>query len=145
MEFYIELLKKFSLELPIALNKLLKQLDETAMPLNEKDIENMIASSSNRLFVARRSDNKEVIGMLTMIIFRIPYAKKGLLEDIVVDQKYRKKGIGTKLIATALSVAGKEGVTYLDFTSRPTRTAANNLYQHLGFKKRDTSVYRIIL
>ena len=128
-----------------ALNKLLKQLDKSAIVLTNKDIEDMISSLANRLFVARRSDNKEIVGMLTMIIFRIPYAKKGLLEDIVVDKEYRKKGIGTKLIAAALSLARKEGVAYLDFTSRPARTAANNLYQHLGFKKRGTSVYRIIL
>ena len=145
MEFYIEQLKNFSLELTTALNKLLKQLDNTAAPLTKEDIENMIVSPANRLFVARRLDNKEIIGMLTMIILRIPYVKKGLLEDIVVDKEYRKKGIGTKLITTALNLARKEGVVYLDFTSRPTRTAANNLYQHLGFKKRDTSVYRIIL
>ena len=145
MEFYIEILKNFSFELPTALNKLLKQLDNTANFLTKSDIENIIASPSNRLFVARRKNNNEIVGMLTMIIFRIPYAKKGLLEDIVVDKEYRKKGIGTKLIAVALSLARKEGVVYLDFTSRPARTAANNLYQHLGFKKRDTSVYRIIL
>lgn len=145
MEFYIEQLKNFSLELTKALNKLLKQLDNTTTPLTKTDIENMIASPANRLFVARRKNNKEIIGMLTMIIFRIPYAKKGLLEDIVVDKEYRKKGIGTKLITTALNLARKEGVVYLDFTSRPTRTAANNLYQHLRFKKRDTGVYRIIL
>ena len=145
MEFYIEVLKNFSLELPIALNKLLKQLDNVAIPLTKADIENMIVSPANRLFIARRKNNKEIVGMLTMIIFRIPYAKKGLLEDIVVDKEYRKKGIGTKLITAALSLARKEGVAYLDFTSRPTRIAANNLYRHLGFNKRDTSVYRIIL
>ena len=144
MEFYIEQIKNFSSELTEALNKLLKQLDKSAIVLTNKDIEDMISSLANRLFVARRSDNKEIVGMLTMIIFRIPYAKKGLLEDIVVDKEYRKKGIGTKLIAVALSLARKEGVVYLDFTSRPARTAANNLYQHLCFKKRDTNVYRII-
>lgn len=145
MEFYIEQLKIFSLELTTALNKLLKQLDNAATPLTKEDIENMISSTANRLFVARRSDNNKIVGMLTLIVYRIPVWKKGWIEDIVVDKEYRKKSIGTKLITTALKLARREGVVYLDFTSRPTRTAANNLYQHLGFKKRDTSVYRIIL
>lgn len=145
MEIYIEQLKSSSLELIGALNKLLKQLDNTAIPLTQIDIKHMIASSANRLFVARRLDNKEIIGMLTMIIFRIPFAKKGLLEDIVVDKAYREKGVGTKLIKTAVSQARKEGVIYLDFTSGPTRVAANNLYNRLGFKKRDTNIYRIRL
>lgn len=145
MEFYIERIKDYSVGLTEAINKLLMQLNETAIPLTDLDVKNMIVSSVSRLFVARRLDNKEIVGMLTMIIFRIPYAKKGLLEDIVVDKEYRKKGIGTKLIATALDLARKEGVVYLDFTSRPTRTSANNLYQHLGFKKRNTNIYRILL
>ena len=145
MEFYIERIKDCSGELTKAINKLLVQLNETAIPLTDQDVKDMIASSVNKLFVARKSDSKEIIGMLTLIIFRIPFAKKGLLEDLVVDKEYRKKGIGTKLITAALNLARKEGVVYLDFTSSPTRTAANNLYQHLGFEKRDTSVYRIIL
>lgn len=145
MEISIEQIKTYSLQLLGALNKLLKQLDNTATPLTQIDIKHMIASSANRLFIARCLDNKEIIGMLTMIIFRIPFAKKGLLEDIVVDKTYRKKGVGTKLIAAAVNQAREEGVTHLDLTSRSTRVAANNLYQRLGFKKRDTNIYRIIL
>lgn len=145
MEFYIEQIKTYSSQLLEALNKLLKQLDNAAGPLTEKAIKYMINSPCNRLFVARKLDNKEIIGMLTMIVFRIPFAKKGLLEDLVVDKEHRGKGIGTKLITTAINQARKEGVLCLDFTSRPTRVAANNLYQRLGFKKRETNIYRIIL
>lgn len=145
MEIYIEKLKDYSLELIEALNKLLKQLDNAATPLTKNDIENMIASPANRLFVARRKNNKEIIGMLTLITFRIPFTKKGLLEDIVVDKKYRGKGIGTKLISAAIDEARREGVACIDFTSHPKRVDANRLYQHLGFEKRDTNVYRIEL
>jgi len=145
MEFYIEQLKKFSLELAPALNKLLRQLNETAASLDDKDVMGMIDSEANRLFVAKRSDNREIIGMVTLIVFRAAFAKKALLEDVVVDKKYRGKGIGTKLISTAISQARKEGVAHLDFTSNPKRAEANRLYEHLGFKKRNTNVYRIEL
>ena len=143
MEFYVEQLKTYSLELTAALNKLLKQLDEVANPLTKMDIENMIVSPANRLFVARKLDNKEIIGMLTLIVFRIPFAKKGLLEDVVVDKTYRGKGVGTKLITTAINKAREEGVSYLDFTSRPTRVEANRLYGRLGFEKRNTNAFRL--
>ena len=145
MEFYIEQLKTYSLELTAALNKLLKQLDKVTNPLTKTDIENMIVSPTNRLFVARRSDNKEIVGMLTLIIFRIPFAKKGLFEDLVVDKDHRGKGVGAKLITTAIKKARGEGVNYLDFTSRPEREDANKLYRRLGFEKRNTNVYRIKL
>lgn len=144
MDISIERLKAYSLGLAETLNNLLKQLDNTAIPLTKTDVKDIIISSASRLFVARRMDNKQIIGMLTLIIFRIPFVKKGLLEDIVVDEKYRGKGIGTKLIATAISQAHKEGVKYLDFTSRPERVTANRLYKRLGFKKRETNVYRLI-
>lgn len=145
MEFYIEQLKKFSLELTPILNKLLKQLDNAATSLTKEDIENMIDSSANRLFVARRSDNKEIVGMLTVIVYRIPVWKKGLIEDLVVDKAYRNKGIATKLIQHGIESAKADGVLSLNFTSRPEREAANRLYQRLGFEKRNTNVYSIKL
>lgn len=145
MEFYIEQIKKFSLELPISINKLLKQLDNKAIPLKKKDIEDMIASPATRLFVARRSDNKEIAGMLTLVVYRIPIWKKGWLEDLVVDQQYRNKGIATKLIQHAIESAKADRVLSLNFTSRPEREIANRLYEHLGFEKRKTNVYWIKL
>lgn len=145
MEIYIEQLKTFSSKELTEINKLLRQLNNTATFLTSDDMKDMIVSQANRLFVARRLDNKEIVGMLTMVVFRIPFVKKGLLEDFVVDKAYREKGIGTKLITTAVNNARTEGVSFLDFTSRPTRVAANNLYQRLGFKRRDTNIYRIIL
>lgn len=145
MEFYIERIKDYSKELTETINSLLVQLSETAIPLVDSDVKEMIASSANRLFVARKKTNKEIIAMLTMIIFRIPYAKKGLLEDVVVDGQYRGKGIGTKLISAAIDQARWERVKYIDFTSHPKRVTANRLYQHLGFKKRKTNIYRIKL
>ncbi|TGV79236.1 GNAT family N-acetyltransferase, partial [Mesorhizobium sp. M00.F.Ca.ET.149.01.1.1] len=33
----------------------------------------------------------------------------------------------------------------VDLTSRPSREAANRLYQRLGFQKRDSNVYRFSL
>lgn len=143
MEIYIEQLKIISLELTAAINKLLRQLDNSAAPLTNEDMENMIASPANRLFVARRTDNKDIVGMLTLIVYRIPVWKKGWLEDLVVDEKYRSKGIATKLFLHAIESAKAEGVLSLNFTSRPERKAANRLYQSLGFEKRNTNVYRI--
>lgn len=145
MEFYIEKLQKFSLELTAAINKLLKQLNSTATPLTKADIEYMISSTANRLFVARRSDNKEVVGMLTLIVYRIPVWKKGWIEDLVVDEKYRNFGVATKLLKHAIESAKADGVLSLNFTSNPEREVANKFYHSLGFEKRNTNVYRIKL
>lgn len=145
MEFYIEQLKNFSLELIVVLNQLLKQLNNDARSLTKADIENMISSPANRLFVARRKNNKEIVGMLTLIVYRIPVWKKGWIEDLVVDEQYRNKGIATKLIQHAIENAKADGVLSLNFTSRPEREIANRLYERLGFEKRNTNVYSIKL
>jgi ribosomal protein S18 acetylase RimI-like enzyme len=34
------------------------------------------------------------------------------------------------------------GARSVDLTSRPSRQAANHVYQKLGFKRRDTNIYR---
>ncbi|MFM8266127.1 MAG: GNAT family N-acetyltransferase, partial [Acidimicrobiia bacterium] len=34
------------------------------------------------------------------------------------------------------------GATTVELTSRPSREAANRLYQRIGFVRRDTNVYR---
>lgn len=144
-QIYIEQLKKCSRPTAAALNSLLMQLDSEATALTEGDIRDMISSSATRLFVARRCSDHQIVGMVTMITYRIPYTKKGLLEDLVINKNHRRRGIGTKLITYAIDKARKENLVYLDFTSRPTRVAANKLYQRLGFEKRDTNVYRIKL
>jgi ribosomal protein S18 acetylase RimI-like enzyme len=50
--------------------------------------------------------------------------------------------VGETLNRFALEEARRRGATTVDLTSRPTREAANRLYQRLGFVKRDTNVYR---
>jgi ribosomal protein S18 acetylase RimI-like enzyme len=145
MEITIEQLKTFSPDITPVLNSLLRQLDLDSKMLGDENVREIVENQSNRFFVARETVNNEIIGMLTLVIYRIPFTKKGILEDVVVDEKYRGKGVGTKLISSAIENARRENVSYLDLTSRPERVAANNLYEHLSFKKRDTNVYRIDL
>jgi ribosomal protein S18 acetylase RimI-like enzyme len=46
------------------------------------------------------------------------------------------------LTEEALRIARAAGVRTVDLTSRPERTAANRLYQRLGFAQRNSQVYR---
>jgi ribosomal protein S18 acetylase RimI-like enzyme len=64
------------------------------------------------------------------------------IEDVVVDDSARGKGVGEALNRAALDRARAEGATTVDLTSRPSREAANRLYQRIGFVPRETNVYR---
>lgn len=136
----IKQLKKGSPDVFDAIRSLTAQLDKDYQPLSDDDIKAMINSKNCFLFVARFQN--KIVGMATLIVYRIPYIKKAILEDVVVDEKFRRQGIGTKLIETAIFKAKKAGAFFIDFTSRPNREEANRLYNKLGFKLRETNAYR---
>ena len=50
--------------------------------------------------------------------------------------------MGEALNLAALDEARARGVKGVSLTSRPSREAANRLYQRIGFTRRDTNVYR---
>ena len=139
----IKQLKKSSPDICNAIRSLTTQLDEDYKPLSDDDIKGMINSEGCFIFAAH-SQNK-IIGMATLIVYRIPYIKKAILEDVVVDEKFRGQGIGTKLIKTAIAKAKKEGAFTIGLTSRPNRESANHLYKKLGFKQKETNIYLLEL
>jgi ribosomal protein S18 acetylase RimI-like enzyme len=97
-------------------------------------------SESTKLFLA--SDEDGVFGMLSLVLFRIPTGRKAWVEDVVVDEKARGRGVGKLLTEHAVRVAREHGAHSVDLTSRPSRAAANALYQRVGFQQRESNVYR---
>ena len=106
----------------------------------------MIAAPATMVLVARLAADGEsvgdIVGTLTLVVFRIPTAIRAWIEDVVVDESARGRGVGEALTAAALDRAKAAGARTVDLTSRPSREAANRLYQRLGFIGRDTNVYR---
>jgi ribosomal protein S18 acetylase RimI-like enzyme len=81
--------------------------------------------------------------MLTLATFPIPTGIRAWIEDVVVSQAARGTGAGTLLVQCAVERARELGARTVDLTSRPSREAANRLYQRLGFELRNTNAYRI--
>jgi ribosomal protein S18 acetylase RimI-like enzyme len=81
---------------------------------------------------------------LTLVIFRIPTAVRAWIEDVVVDADARGQGIGETLTREAVRLAAARGAQTIDLTSRPSREAARRLYEKVGFRVRDTNVYRYV-
>ena len=88
-------------------------------------------------------EGDDIHGMLSLVVFGIPTGTKAWVEDAVVDDGARGKG-GKSLMRHAMEQAKKLGAKTLDLTSRPSREAANKLYQSLGFETRQTNVYRYL-
>jgi ribosomal protein S18 acetylase RimI-like enzyme len=99
-----------------------------------------VADPGATLFVA--SEDSDIVGMLTLITFEIPTAVRAWVEDVVVDEAARGKGVAAALVQAALDDAAARGARTVDLTSRPDREAANRLYVRMGFEQRTTNVYR---
>jgi len=125
------------------LNALLPQLSETAPDLSLNELEQILASDGTTLLAAL--DQDQVVGSLTLVIFRIPTALRARIEDVVVDASARGRGIGESLVRRAITLAAARGVDAVDLTTNRVRTAANRLYGKIGFEPRDTNVYRYIV
>ena len=128
-------------ELAAAFAHLVPQLSSSSPPPTRDQLAEMIASPATTVFLAR-SEHGTIVGTLTLVVFRIPTAIRAWIEDVVVDEAARGSGAGEALNRTALDTARKLGARTVDLTSRPSREAANRLYQRMGFVPRDTNVYR---
>ncbi|MCE5207333.1 MAG: GNAT family N-acetyltransferase [Chloroflexi bacterium] len=137
MEIY-ELLE-ISDETVTAFERLFPQLTNLPAPTRE-ELEQMITSESCRIFMARV--NGEIAGAAALGCYRTPSGLHAWIEDVVVDEAYRRQGVGESLTRTLIETARSMGAHSLSLTSRPAREAANRLYQQLGFMKWETNLYR---
>lgn len=128
-------------ELVEAFARLTPQLSKSNPPPTDSELREIVESPATVLFMARDDDGRYV-GTLTLALFLIPTARRAWIEDVVVDDAVRGQGVGEALNRAALDRAKHDGAKTVDLTSRPSREAANRLYQRIGFKLRDTNVYR---
>ncbi len=124
-----------------AFARLVPQLSSSAPPPGRTELQAMVDSPSTTLFEARVDDG-EIVGTLTLVVFRIPTGMRAWIEDVVVDDAARGRGGGEALTRAALAKAAVLGARTVDLSSRPSREAANRLYQRLGFEQRETNMYR---
>lgn len=127
--------------LPDAVDRLVRQLSRSSPPPSAAELEELVGSPACHLLVARDSGGA-IVGMLTLAVFRIPTGLRAWIEDVVVDEAARGQGVGAELTNAAIRLANQRGARTVDLTSRPSREAANRLYQRLGFVQRETNVYR---
>jgi ribosomal protein S18 acetylase RimI-like enzyme len=126
-----------------AFARLLPQLSSSATALTHETLTEIIASPCNTVLLARDpSAGGQIVGALTLVIFRIPTATRAWIEDVVVEGAARGRGVGEALTLTAVKLAKARGAKTVDLTSRRSRQAAHRLYEKAGFHVRDTSVYR---
>ncbi|MFI5526966.1 GNAT family N-acetyltransferase [Kitasatospora sp. NPDC051853] len=130
-------------ELVEAFARLLPQLSGSVRPLDRETVAGLLACSANTVLLARLEGR--IVGMLTLVLLPLPSGLRARIEDVVVDAGARGHGVGAALTAEAVRLAGEAGARTVDLTSRPSRGAANRLYERAGFEVRGSVVYRRVL
>lgn len=138
---FIEIVAEVTDELVAAFDRLTPQLSRSSPPPGIDELVDIVTSPATDLFLAT-DDDGTILGTATLVTFRIPTGRRAWIEDVVVDDAARGLGVGGALTQAMVDRAEELGCTTVDLTSRPSREAANRLYQREGFERRDTNVYR---
>ena len=79
-----------------------------------------------------------VVGSLAILIMdNLAHcgAPSAILEDVVVDEGLRGRGIGRRMMAYADSLCREKGCYKMAFSSNRNREAAHRFYESLGFER----------
>ena len=128
-----------------ALARLLPQLNPNLHVPDMERLQRLVADPAVTLLVAQEGDT--IVGTTTVVVYTTPFWIKARLDEVVVDHSARGKGVGEALVKVALQIGRDRGAQVAELQSGhgPAREAAHRLYERLGFKIRETDVFRIVL
>src|SRR5690606_19909907 len=111
-----------------AVDRLVPQLSKSNPPPAVTELGDVVYSPAADLFIAI-ADDGTIAGMAILVSFRIATGLRAWIEDVVVDEAARGQGVGDALTRAMVERARELGCNTVDLTSRPSREAANRLYQ----------------
>lgn len=130
---------KFKYEIP-RVKKLVRELDPSAK-INEQSLYKAMLNG----YISKIEEDGRLVGMGWIFPRQTLLRRQAVVEDMIVDEKYRGRGYGEKIIKDLISWAKKQGVEVVELTTNPRRIAANSLYQKVGFKLHETNHYLLPL
>lgn len=117
--------------------ELYRQLSPTK---KQQDLRHVL-DEDNPVYVVGSFEDEKLTGIASMAVYKVVSGHKGWIEDVVVDATYRGKGIGRKLIERLLELARDMQLTEVLLFTEDHRIAARTLYESLGFKTKDSTIY----
>jgi ribosomal protein S18 acetylase RimI-like enzyme len=138
----IEIVAQADAELYEAFQRLVPQMTQNNPPPSPDDLADLVRNAASTLMIARDGTG-QIVGALTLAVYRVPTGVRSIIEDVIVDNAARGQGIGEALMNRAIELAREKGAQNISLTSNPMREAANRLYLRVGFKKRETNAYQM--
>jgi ribosomal protein S18 acetylase RimI-like enzyme len=136
----VQVLDEVTGEVVEAFGRLLPQLSRSAKPPGKAELDAIVKCPANTVLLARSGG--VITGAMTLVMFPLPTGLRAWIEDVVVDESARRQGTGEAMTRESLRLAREAGARTVDLTSRPAREAAGRLYERLGFKIRESRLYR---
>jgi len=124
----------------VKIKKLIFQLDPNAVA----DEQNIYKAMLNG-YVSKIEKEGKLVGLGWIFPRQTLLRKQAVVEDMIVDEKYRGKGYGENILLDLIRWAKSQGVEVVELTTNPRRVAANSLYKKIGFKLHETNHYLLNL
>jgi ribosomal protein S18 acetylase RimI-like enzyme len=139
----IERPTKATEELVNALGLLIPQLNPALAAPTAEHLAVLFADKASTLLIAR--DGNKIVGTAMVIVYPTTFRFESRIEDVVVDESARGRGVGEALVKECIEVARSRGAAIVELQTARSREAANRLYERIGFERRDSNPYRMTL
>ena len=116
---------------------------QPGIELAKKFIDARLNNNESVIFIALNESNPIGFTQLYPNYSSVRAIKNWTLNDLYVDSNYRKKGIGEKLIKTAMEFAKNDNANFVELSTAVDNYTAQSVYEKIGFKKQepDTAFY----
>ncbi len=111
-------------------------------------IRGLLACDEAALFLA--DDEGELVGMVNVLINHardIPILvprRYAVVDHVIVDDRYRRQGIGRRLMEAAETWAGQQGIRDIELNVFEFNQGAIVLYEKLGYKTRSRKMHKLL-
>jgi ribosomal protein S18 acetylase RimI-like enzyme len=139
----VEPVTSVSPDLVEAMARLLPQLHPTLPLPTAAVLEEVLQGQATTMLVARDGAQGRVIGTACVVVYRTPSRLHARLENVIVDDPARGRGVGAELTSQAVRLAREAGCSVIELNTNPRREVANRLYQRLRFERHHTNNYWI--
>lgn len=129
------------------INILLPQQADKPHLLTLPGLKRVVRQDCISMYVARVTvgTQRPIVGMASVIFYRVPTGLIAFIEEFTVDEHFRGRKIGSRLIEQLIREAKVRKAKHISTYTNPARLAANAVYQKFGFFKKETNFYRINL
>ncbi len=92
----------------------------------------------NSSMIGIAMEDKKVVGAVRVLT---DFSRHAFIVDMIVEEGYRKQGIGTKLIRVVTEELNKSSVWLVSLATDPKNPALVEFYKKCGFEPLEGSVY----